>query len=532
MVLLAACLAVLVLPAAALATMRYVSVVGNDTTGDGTLVLPFATVQKGLNVAHAGDIVSVGPGTFRGDSQMTTAGVSLRGAGAGLTTLRGTGTKSAISVAGLGGDSAISGFTITGGGGPGGGGIAITSASTLAVRDNLIIGNVTSAFAGGIAIYSSSPTIAGNTIAANVGGNFGGGIFCYNGTPLITGNSISGNTANDGGGVYCTGASPAITGNSVIGNTATGTGGGFYVTSVSSPSVTKNVIAGNRAVSGGGIYSEGSSATIAMDSIVGNSASAGGGIYGSSGSLAVWNDVIAGNTASGSGGGITVGTAAMSMTNDTVVGNNAASSGGPIDIQAAFPTFTNCIVWGNSDDLPGVYATYSNLSGGGGGGLGNISVDPDFVAAEAGNYHLSAGSKCIDSATSTVAPQTDRDGIARPWGGGYDMGAYEYFDPTPNTTTSLSAPSSVKVNKSLKLSGVVSPWSPPGKVTITKTRLVGKKWKSAGSAKVSVVSGEFTYSFKPTIKGKWRFVATYSGGVLGPSRYLSSKSGVKSVTVN
>ena len=99
------------------------------------------------------------------------------------------------------------------------------------------------------------------------------------------------------------------------------------------------------------------------------------------------------------------------------------------------------------------------------------------------------------------------------------------------TATSLTGPKSVKVKRTLKLTGRVSLTAAPGLITITKTRLVGKKWKSAGSAKVSVASGTFSYSFKPTVRGSWRFVATYSGSVTGSTTYKSSKSAVKTMNV-
>ena len=100
------------------------------------------------------------------------------------------------------------------------------------------------------------------------------------------------------------------------------------------------------------------------------------------------------------------------------------------------------------------------------------------------------------------------------------------------TKTRLSSASSVKNKKTLKLSGTVSPSTAPnGNVTITKTRLVGKKWKSAGSATAKLVGGRFTYSFKPGYRGKWRFVAKYSAHTVGTTTYVSSKSATKSVTV-
>ena len=96
-----------------------------------------------------------------------------------------------------------------------------------------------------------------------------------------------------------------------------------------------------------------------------------------------------------------------------------------------------------------------------------------------------------------------------------------------STKTKLTGPSSVKVGKTLKLSGTVSPSGARGAVKITKTHKVGAKWKSAGSAKVALVKGSFKYSFKPRVKGAWRFVATYLGG----GAYASSKSATKKVKV-
>ena len=109
--------------------------------------------------------------------------------------------------------------------------------------------------------------------------------------------------------------------------------------------------------------------------------------------------------------------------------------------------------------------------------------------------------------------------------------AFTVLPVTLSTTTKLSGPSSVKVKKTLKLSGTVSPSAGPGTVTITMTRLVGKKWKSAGTAKVSVSGGKFSYSFKPKHKGSWRFYATYSGSTTRSTTYKSSKSATKGVTV-
>ncbi len=56
----------------------------------------------------------------------------------------------------------------------------------------------------------------------------------------------------------------------------------------------------------------------------------------------------------------------------------------------------------------------------------NLTVDPRFVNAAGGDFHLQAGSPAIDAGSSLNAPNTDFDGNPRPRGAGYDIGAHEY----------------------------------------------------------------------------------------------------------
>lgn len=69
--------------------------------------------------------------------------------------------------------------------------------------------------------------------------------------------------------------------------------------------------------------------------------------------------------------------------------------------------------------------TFSNVQGGISGD-GNVSEDPLFIDSETGDYRLAEGSPCIDAGTASGAPADDLIGNSRPFGGGYDMGAYEY----------------------------------------------------------------------------------------------------------
>jgi hypothetical protein len=113
----------------------------------------------------------------------------------------------------------------------------------------------------------------------------------------------------------------------------------------------------------------------------------------------------------------------------------------------------NSIVWGHSTPFlgPDWTVTHSNILGGF-PGVGNISEDPLFVNAGGGDFHLQAGSPCIDSA-SVNGPAADLDGNVRPvdvpgtgrdgTGDEFDMGAYEFIpEPTPIPTPTMVNPRS------------------------------------------------------------------------------------------
>ena len=83
----------------------------------------------------------------------------------------------------------------------------------------------------------------------------------------------------------------------------------------------------------------------------------------------------------------------------------------------------------------------NNLFYGAGSPLGifsaSVATSPEFVNLTANNFHLAAGSPAID-AGATVTLATDYDGVPRPQGSAYDIGAYEY--PNGSQVSSQSTP--------------------------------------------------------------------------------------------
>ncbi|MEK7407294.1 MAG: choice-of-anchor Q domain-containing protein [Acidobacteriota bacterium] len=75
----------------------------------------------------------------------------------------------------------------------------------------------------------------------------------------------------------------------------------------------------------------------------------------------------------------------------------------------------------------------NNLWFGNGPGPGflqnNVNADPRFAALAANDLRLQAGSPAIDAGVNTQI-STDFNGIARPQGSAYDIGAFEYFQDT------------------------------------------------------------------------------------------------------
>ena len=297
---------------------------------------------------------------------------------------------------------------------------------------------------------SSGGTLNGCTLSGNSADISAGGSF----QSTLNNCLLSGNAANalGGGSVHGT-----LTHCALIGNSTGGDGGGSWYGTLN-----HCTLSSNRANNGGGNFH----GTLSNCVLTGNSAGLWGG--GAKESYLI-GCTLAGNSAHWTGGG----SASCTLNNCILSGNRADNGGG-----SHSGTLSNCLVTGNSAGLEGggsycdmlynctvVGNSSSNMCGGESysvsynsivyfnsapsgpnymntdyswaeffaccttpapGGAGNITNDPQFVDAAAGNYRLKTNSPCIDrGSNSYVQGTTDLGGNPRIALVRVDMGAYE-----------------------------------------------------------------------------------------------------------
>ena len=201
----------------------------------------------------------------------------------------------------------------------------------------------------------------------------------------------------------------------------------------------------------------------------------GGGIYCiNNSSLIIVNCVVVDNRVSENGGGIYCGASSPAIINCTISNNWAGKGSGIYCHLFSAPVLTNTIMWGENPQViyfselgtsNEITVSYSNLQGGqtgiftNGNGLvhwgdGNIDVDPIFVDASVGDYHLGDNNPCFGVGTLENMPKTDIEGSFRPnpIGSNPDIGAYEKSSGVPTdviapVVMSVSSPSGSGVYK-------------------------------------------------------------------------------------
>jgi hypothetical protein len=274
-------------------------------------------------------------------------------------------------------------------------------------------------------------TVSGNDFYGNNGG-YGGGLGFEGGNLTLSGNTFEANTSggNGGGGALISASSAIIVSNLFLGNFASGDGGGADC-SAAYMTVSGNVFQDNtsEAGSGGGLYAAGYIVNLLDNLAVTNAAngtsSEGGGIWvDANTTLNMINNTVARNLSAESGGGVAYTIAGtvevLNVYNNIIWGNSATVNGG--DVWLSGTGAERVFAFNDAGNFFGVWDLFEN----------NLDVNPQFVNAANGNYHLQSGSPCIDAGTTNAPslPSTDLDGNPRIVGGAVDLGCYE-FDSAP-----------------------------------------------------------------------------------------------------
>ncbi|MCE5229909.1 FG-GAP-like repeat-containing protein [bacterium] len=294
--------------------------------------------------------------------------------------------------------------------------------TTSCVLAGFTIRNGWSGYGGGVYGKGCTATVEHNIITMNTASNGGGISHCQG---IIQFNQIVQNKlahSNNGAGVYyCNGE---IRNNVIARNGAEGasstSGGGL---SDCKGSIHNNEIAENKAYYGAGLFN---CNHVRANVIRGNkSGNTGGGL---SGCIYVDDNLIVSNMAAYSGALYQC----AQIRNNTIVKNTATNYA----VAAACATkLINCIVRDNTAiyQHETVNADYSCIDIASSGNA-NISADPQFVNAAAGDYRLKATSPCIDAGMNSGtgfdingAPHGVLVVGGRGDGSNYDMGAYEYI---------------------------------------------------------------------------------------------------------
>jgi uncharacterized repeat protein (TIGR02543 family) len=355
-------------------------------------------IQSALDISGSGDRVVVEAGTY-GAITVSNAVILMGYRGAEATFIDGGNAERAVTMTGGG---VLEGFTVRNGASEDCGGILADGGAV--VRDVVVEGcRATGAegVGGGLCLYGGST--AENVRASGNEAAYGGGIYAVEASAVegckMTGNEASArgggawlggesrmaesvlesNTAVRGGGVY--GENCEIADCELTNNVATGAGGGAAVVG---GTFRNNRVQGNHAANGGGLWAQDTDGHDCL--VTGNVAGRGAGVW-SEGDGQLWNFTVADNAGTGAG---------VALRGETVLGNSIVwgNAGGNIDAEAGTEVRYSCA-------SPLVE------------GEGNFAEEPAFVGA--GDYHLRAGSLCVDTGEvqGWMAEAYDFDGQRR-----------------------------------------------------------------------------------------------------------------------
>jgi len=370
----------------------YVATWGDDNSGDGSEGNPFASIQKGIDVAIDSDTVMVQQGAYY--ENINYNGKNITVASNYINSSDWSDVEQTII------DGQQQGHVV----------LIENGETSQATLNGFTITNGRSGFGGGISCQNnSSPVLLNLIIAYNAADTSGGGISCYlNSNPTITNVWIHDNhagllTAGSAGGLSAViGSAPVVSNCQIWNNSSTLNGGGVRVHD-GGINLTNCEIYSNNAVYGAGIcIINSSSEAVDVSSCIvhDNFGEEGAGISIRQSNVVINGLVIENNQASNNGGGIQISENASLSTHDSqVTGNHAESLGGGIYIDSSYVSFFGGSIGANTAVSGGgiMAGNNSNLiinnvqvtdnvvdSYDGGGGLrmlqGDVYIDNSYFA--------------------------------------------------------------------------------------------------------------------------------------------------------
>jgi FlgD Ig-like domain/Right handed beta helix region len=328
-----------------------------------------------------------------------------------------------------------------------GGGISCHNSPVISVIDCFITGN-NAVFGGGIFATDSQILLENNYIGENHANHSGGGIFIQNATFQIYNNEIYNNVGYEYGGGICAMSAGGTIADCLVTHNTSHYGGGISMENCYSVLIQNGSVSGNSLDvmngRGGGINClSGTALTIDNVTINGNSGNNGAAIFIDETDTKIRESKLCVNDGwiYDDGGIIIVEESQLESSNVTIADNTGTES--TIIGENSVLLILNSILWdpfvnhqlslGGESNLT---VAYSDVKDGEEGILlndnstfdwstGNISEDPLFLGPQAGNYHLSENSPCIDAGINyfewneIIFPINDYNGLA------IDIGRYE-----------------------------------------------------------------------------------------------------------
>ncbi len=364
----------------------YVAADGDDGNAGTNAAAAFRTLTRALSEARDGTRIHVAPGVYKMATGETfplhvsdKVGVQVLGAGAADTVFDANGSAQPVVRLAYAHQAVLRGLALTRGENEGGG-VRIENSQNILVDGCRMESNRFS--------FARSAPINGGGLSASLSSTLVSNC-------LVRGNYVR-NTVNHsqgfarGGGIWSDGPlavhETVIADNEVSALTTRGQGGGVYF-AAPAPTTLRNVLVARNSAdnAGDGIYAVGSSGDLAQVTVADNQ------------------------------------------------GEGLRQAGGTVNL-------LNSILWNNGADLVGTMASISHANIGTGGygttpdANGNLSADPLFADAPAGNYRLLPGSPSVNAGLlqDWMAGATDIEGNKRVSMGSPDMGCYEL--PTPAGT--------------------------------------------------------------------------------------------------